>query len=156
GSVARSSYTVSPPVLGWGDYLSSNLTWNSRLEKRQGPHLDAFPRWSVRRTCGVVERTVRGPAGAPVFFRLEGFEHDRFVALHIWEVVPNMVWVESHVTGLADPIRINPRAGDELFGSYAARVGNRQRLALHRLVDRPPGLDDGKAMFEKLFRFVGE
>src|SRR5262249_36646422 len=135
---------------------SSNLTWNSRLEKRQGPHLDAFARRSVRRTCGVVERAVGGPAGAPVFFRLEGFKHDRFVTLHIREVVPDMVGVEHHVTGLADPIRVNPRAGDKLFGSYAARVGNRQRLALHRFVDRPPSLDDGEAMFEKLFRLVGE
>ena len=104
----------------------------------------------------VVERTMGGPAGAAVSFRLEGFEHNCFIALHVGEIIPDMVGVESHVSGFADPIRVNPRAGDKFLGSDAARIGNRQRLPLHGLVDRPPGLDDGKAAFEKLFCFVGE
>ena len=53
-----------------------------------------------------------GPAGATVSFRFEGFEHDRFITLHVGEIVPDMVGVESHMAGFADPIRVNPRAGD--------------------------------------------
>jgi len=72
------------------------------------------------------------------------------------EIEPDMVGVESHVTGFADPIWINPRAGDKFLRSNAAGIGNCQRLSLHGLVDRSPGLDDGKAVFEKLFCFIGE
>src|SRR5262245_10658918 len=72
------------------------------------------------------------------------------------EIIPDMVGVESHVSGFADPIRVNPRAGDQFLRSDATRISNRQRLPLHGLVDRPPGLDDGKAAFDKLFCFVGE
>ena len=44
-----------------------------------------------------------GPAGAAVSFRLEGFEHNRFIALHVGEIIPDMVGVESHVSGAGLP-----------------------------------------------------
>ncbi len=76
-------------------------------EESQGSHLDAFPRRRIGRTGGIVEGAMSRPAGAAVFYRVEGFEHHRFVTLHIGEVIPAVFRVKSAVIDFADPVRVN-------------------------------------------------
>src|ERR1051325_6167374 len=105
----------------------------SASEKSQSPHFDALARRRLGRARGIVEGAVRGPARAAVLDRVESLEHDCLVALHFGEIIPAMLRIESAVVHFADPVGINPRAREQFFYADAARIGDRQRLSLHRV-----------------------
>src|SRR6516162_7214517 len=96
------------------------------LEKCQGSHFNAFTRWSVGRTGGVVKCRMRGPTGAAILCRIKRLENDRLVSPHFGEVIPAVFRIVSAVIDLANPVRVNARARKQLSCSDTSRIGNRQ------------------------------
>ena len=97
---------------------------NRNLEKSYCPHFDTFPRRRIRRRGGIVEGAVRRPAGAAVFYRIEGLKYHRLVALHVGEVVPAVLGIEHGMVNFAAAVRVDARAGNQLLRPYAARVSD--------------------------------
>ena len=54
--------------------------------------------------------------------------------------------IVAELVDLADAIGEAPLGSDEIAFFQRARIGDRERIALHRLVDRAPDLDDGEAV----------
>src|SRR5689334_12857148 len=83
-----------------------------------------------KQTRWVVEGTLRAPTRTAVLDRVEGFEDNRFVPLHVGKVIPAVGRIESAVIHFADPVGINSRTWEEFLHADAARVGDGQRLSL--------------------------
>ncbi len=90
----------------------------------------------------------------PSFSELKDFEHQCLVGTHVREPVPAMRRVPGDRRGLADAVGIAALGHHHVVGRQAARVGDRQRPALDRMADRPPRLDDRKAVPEQRLGFV--
>src|SRR5258708_5067465 len=115
------------------------------LEKREGADLDALARPCMRRRGGIGEGGVGGPAGAAVLHRLVDLEHQCLVRPHVREPVPALPRIPGYAVGLADPVLVAALVDHQRLGPDGLRIADRQRVALDRMVDRPPHLDDRKA-----------
>ena len=90
----------------------------------------------------------------PSLQRLVDLEDQRLVRAHAREPVPALIRVVGDRVGLADPVGIAPLVDDERLGLDGLRVADRQRVALDRMVDRPPHLDDREAALEQRLGLV--
>src|ERR1041385_8945357 len=129
-------------------------TGSRAREEGERPRLDAPARRRPRRRVGVVERAVRGEASAPVLRRIEYLEDERLVAPHPREIEPAVIRVVADAVGLAHAVRIAALGADQVPRGEAARIGDRERIGLDRLVCRAPHLNDGEAPLEERVRFV--
>src|SRR3984957_4410863 len=86
------------------------------LEKRQGADFDTLARPRVRRCGRVLERGMRGPAGASVLHRIEHLEDVGFLAPHAREPVPFVRRIIFYRVGLADASRSAPLRDDHAGG----------------------------------------
>src|SRR6266849_9216778 len=115
------------------------------VEERKRSGLDALARRRARRRGRIDERAVRGEARAAVLGRIEYLEYQRLVAPHQRKIEPAVIRVVPDAVGLAHAVRIAALGADQVPGGEAARVGDRERVGLDRLVDRAPHLNDGEA-----------
>src|SRR5262245_57059477 len=110
------------------------------LEKSQCAYLNALAWRRVRRAVRIVKSGVGRPACPAIPARIESFENDRFVALHIWEVVPAMIRIEGAMINLADSVGIYARAGKQLFRADCSGVGDGEGLSMHWMANGSPYL----------------
>ena len=75
----------------------------------------------MRGTRGVVKRAMRSEARAAVFLGVVALEQERLGGLHVWKIEPSMRWIGDEAQGLANPIRIDEIARDEITGGNAPR-----------------------------------
>src|SRR5438045_2035933 len=122
------------------------------LEEREGADLDAFARPGVWRRARVGEGGVRGPPGAAIAHRFVDLEYQRLVGPHPREPVPALPRIVGDRIGLADSVLVMALVDHQRVRRDALRVADRQRMALDRLVDRPPHLDDRETALQQLLR----
>src|SRR6202023_1622587 len=74
--------------------------------------------------------------------------------LHLRRVVPALPGIVGEVVDLADPVRKDLVAGDQVLGPDTGGVGEHERRAFNRPADRPPdvGLEDAGAGLREAFR----
>src|SRR5689334_3641577 len=95
-----------------------------------------------------------GEAGGLAGVRIEHFEHERFVSLHLGKIVPEMRGVVGDMIDLAGAIRIPSLHKNKPLRWYAARITDRERIHDHFAPDRTPYLDDGIAPLEPRVRLA--
>src|SRR3954471_23857242 len=103
---------------------------SAALEESECAHFDALPRRGIDRRVRIFERGMRREACAAVGRRVEYLEHQGFIAPHVWEVEPALSRVVLELIGLAHTIGIAALGTHEIFGRYAARIDDRQRVTL--------------------------
>src|SRR5580704_7485749 len=104
-----------------------------------------FPR------CG----SVRSPRLEPALPRADRWGRAaRASPLHLRRVVPALPGIVGEVVDLADPVRKDLVAGDQVLGPDTGGVGEHERRAFNRPADRPPdvGLEDAGAGLREAFR----
>src|SRR5882762_7181358 len=129
-------------------------TCSGAREESERPRLDALARRRARRRGRIDERAVRGEARAAVLGRFEYLEYQRLVAPHQRKIEPAVIRVVADAVRLAHAGRIAALGADQVPGGEAARVRDRERVGLDRLICRAPHLDDGEAALQEGVRFA--
>src|SRR5260370_8409154 len=84
------------------------------LEKRERADFDALTQSRVGGRGRILERGVRGPAGAAVLRRIVDLEHQRLLAPHARQIVPAVLGIVVHGVGWPDSLRLAPFAYYEI------------------------------------------
>src|ERR1700722_13508655 len=95
---------------------------------------------------------MRRHASSPVMGRVIAFEQERFVPLHMREIVPSMFRVEMDREDFAAPMRINQSINHEIRRIDTPRVAQPERRLLYRPRNRTPYVDNRESMLEQLIR----
>src|ERR1051326_1919620 len=114
-------------------------------EKRERADLDALARPRMPRHVRIGKGGGRWPARPPLAPSLVHFERERLVRPHARKPVPALRRIVGDRIGLSDPVLIVPLIDDQRLGPHGLRITDRQGMALDRMVDRAPHLDDPKA-----------